>query len=170
MKRKLVMVGIAVALLLLVINFLLFTIIWDGGFPAIEYRVLLVDSEGKPVPEATMRVVYSDGEPAVRYPVVQFDGSNAIRPDADGVFTFHQINSGLQFGGRYTKIFGILVRGNDSAPQYTCQFYAAGGLVLSKSFNELDDGFDSRSAKTVRHKFSRREIFSPSIPTKFSEA
>ena len=101
----------------LLLSTLLPSTMWDGGFPIAEYRVSLKTENGVPVTDAVMSVVNSSGENAVRYPVVQYDGETPIASDGAGVFTFHQVNSGFQFGGRFGFGLGFLPTGTSGVPR-----------------------------------------------------
>lgn len=130
-------------------------------FSASRISSIIEKRKRSPLTDVVMRVIHSSGNSAVRYPIVQYDGEIPVRPDAFGVFTFHQIRSGPQFGGTYTDFFGVFEIGNSRAPQYYCQFFQNGELIHTESFNDLPSGIDWNSMRKVRRQFTAREITNP---------
>ena len=100
------------------------TIMWDGGFPRVEYRVTPIDRDGKVIKGMEMRVVDSHADPANKYPVFQYSEKMPLRQNEKGEFVFHQIRSGIQFGGKYTSFLGLLPIGSSHAPKIPPDFFA----------------------------------------------
>jgi len=109
-------------------------IIWDGGFPDVEYRLKFVDGEGNPVPGVTLTVYTKAGAVCHFYPVDEFVPDQPVVSDANGQMVFHHSSEGLEFGGReYRNMFGLGF--GEDAPHYVCVFTHEGREVFRTPFN-----------------------------------
>ena len=113
------------------------TILWDGGFPSMEFRLRFVDAAGHPVPGVSLEVLTQAGGRCHYYPVDDFVPDRSVVSDADGRMTFRHFGHGLEYGGRDTSsVLGIPFR-TDTAPQYDCVFLLDGQEIHRVRFNKL---------------------------------
>ena len=131
------------AIVLAVIGFLAlasyFTtgIIWDGGFPAGEFRVNVLDSEGNPVKGANLRVFYGGTRDlAFRYPLDNHLQDQDLVSDEAGRITAIRESGRLQFGGHSWHLFWVIPMGA-KAPQFDCEITAVGFEPLKFRVNRL---------------------------------
>ncbi len=97
------------------------SVVWDGGFPFAEVRIIVVDESGDPVPNVAMSVTRrKGGQPALGYPISEFGGSPVVG-NSDGEITCHQTDSGLQFGGHAWRLFWCIPVGFQS-PKFDVHF------------------------------------------------
>lgn len=132
-------------------------IMWDGGFKAAEYRVTLRTRTGDLINDADLHVTDSKGNPADRYPILEYSAGIPVVSNDDGVFVFHQVRSGFQFGGRYMNLFGFIPIGRRTSPAFEMVFMRDGNPIISLDFRNLDDGIDFSSAERVRRTFTLAE-------------
>ncbi len=110
---------------------------WDGGFPSGELRVILRDSEGKPVKGAILRV-YRGGtrDLAFGWPVDNHvAGRDLIGDESGQIVAFHR-SSGSDFGGHSWELFWVIPMGA-KAPDYDCEISAKGFKRLNFSIYRL---------------------------------
>jgi len=124
-NRKRVVVYIILLVGLLALASSMMATIWDGGFPSGEFRILVVDEQGQPIPGATLRVFASGTRgSANKYPIYE-NGVDGVTAGADGVVVCHQPRQGIQFSGTSWELFWLIPMG-DSAPQFDFEFSKEG--------------------------------------------
>lgn len=97
------------------------SVLWDGGFPFAEVRIVFVDERGNAISNVKMSVTRrSDGASAHEYPISEYDGTPLNSGD-DGVITCHQMRQGLQFGGHAWLLFWCVPMGAQS-PKFDVHF------------------------------------------------
>ena len=137
-------------------------IIWDGGFPDVEYRMTFVDGNGHPVQGVTLQVLTPAGGASYFYPVDEFLPDQAPTSDAGGRMTFHHTTVGLEFAGRdYCNVLGIKLWGTGGAPHYACVFRHGESEVARLQFNSLrpkGDEYDNLPSVTYRHPFPSEDL------------
>src|SRR5262249_8691078 len=113
------------------------SVIWDGGFPAGEFRVDLRDSEGKPVKGAILRVYHGGTrDPAFKYPLDNHLADQELVSDESGRITAMRRYGGLQCGGHAWELFWVIPMGA-KAPQYDCEITAEGFKPLNFRIRRL---------------------------------
>ena len=139
------------------------TIMWQGGFRQAEYRIRLQSESGDFIKHATMHVTRYDGSPADKYPIVQFEAGIPVNPEDDGTFVVHQVRSGSQFGGKFTRLFGLFPIGRRGGPIYKISFRDGESEIFNVDFTSLADGFDFTTATTVNRTFTVGELIPPHL-------
>ena len=128
MKRAVKSAAILVAVVgsLALASSLTTSIIWDGGFPAGEFRLNVRDREGQPVKGAVLRV-YRGGtrDLAFEYPLDNHVAGRDLVSDENGRITAIRKRGGLQFGGHAWQLFWVIPMGA-KAPEYDCEITAEG--------------------------------------------
>lgn len=127
MKRTVKVVA-AIATIILGVGVLTTThVVWDGGFPPGEIRIDVRNADGRPIEGAKLRV-YRGGtrESAYGYPIMNHASGTDLVSDASGRLVAVQDKGGLQFGGRYWKLFGLITVGERGGPQFDCELTAPG--------------------------------------------
>ena len=143
----------AVILLIAVVLLIPFQgIIWDGGFPSVEYRLRFVDSAGRPVPGVTLQVVTQAGGVCPFYPVNEFLPDHAITSDADGQLVFHHVSHVLEYGGHESSNLLGMRFGETTGPQYWCVFRAADWEVARLRLDDLRPRGDEWDHLAVIHR------------------
>jgi hypothetical protein len=113
------------------------SVIWDGGFPAGEFRVNLRDPEGKPVKGATLRVFRGGTrELAFKYPLDNHLPGQELVSDDTGRIVAIRESGGLQFGGHAWRLFWVIPMGA-KAPEFDCEITAQGFAPLTFRVNRL---------------------------------
>ncbi len=127
--------------------------IWDGGFPAGEFRVNVRDPDGKPIKGASLRV-YRGGTRnlAFNYPLDNHLDGQGLVSDENGRITAVRLEGGLQFGGKVRYLFGVIPIKEGEAPKYDCEITAEGFQPLKVRINEL-----FKSPHTFDKDFSKTE-------------
>lgn len=115
-----------------------FTLIWDGGFPSIEYRLRFVDPDGNPVPDVRLEVFTQGGGPCHLYPVDDFYPGHPVVSDADGRMVFRHTGRGLEFGGRARVNSLGMEYSDDGVPRYDCVFFRGEREVHRVRFDQLE--------------------------------
>jgi hypothetical protein len=139
MKRRLKVVAIAVGLVGLAAfaSYETTNIIWDGGFPSGEFRLRVIDPEGKPVSGASLRVYEGGtGERAYEYPLDDYLPDHELVSGEDGTIIAHRKNGEMQFGGEAWRLFWLIPMG-DKAPEYDCEITADGYATLRFPVNRV---------------------------------
>jgi hypothetical protein len=103
---------------------------WAGGFPSGEFRLKVVDPDGRPVPGAVLRVFRGGTTtPAFGYPLENHLAGQDLVGDDGGVVTAFRTQGGIQFGGTGWVLFWVIPVGDhvgDHGPRYDCEITAAG--------------------------------------------
>lgn len=116
------------------------TIIWDGGFESVEYRLAFTDETGRLVPGVRLRVLTQGGGVSHLYPVDEFLPDRVPTSDAQGRMVFRHTSEGLEFGGRsYGGLLGGQF-GEAGAPQYLCIFLVGDQEVHRMWYADLRGG------------------------------
>jgi hypothetical protein len=153
-----------VVCLLAVASYLTTCIIWDGGFPAGEFRISVVNDEGKPIPGAVLRVFQlGPRRSAGNYPLVEHSEANGIVAGPDGVILCHQMREGLQFGGTAWYLFWFIPMGEHSGPSYELEFTGDGydKATLSDEWLFYEDRYAAPVQPVVHVVFDRFEANMP---------
>jgi hypothetical protein len=125
---------------------------WEGGFPSGEFRLKVVDPDGRPVPGAVLRVYRSGtSTPAYGYPLENHLSGQDLAGDDGGVVTAFRTRGGFQFGGTGWPLFWLIPVGGHG-PSYDCELTAAGFRPLRFPLDRLFETLHTydRSPKTTR--------------------
>jgi hypothetical protein len=135
LKIDAIVVGV-VALLGVVSYFDTHTI-WDGGFPAGEFRVNVCGPDGKPIKGASLRVYHGGTRDlAFSYPLDNHVDGKGIISDENGRITAIRKEGGLQFGGHSRYLFWV-IEIKDKGPEFDGEIIAEGFQPLRFRINDL---------------------------------
>lgn len=113
------------------------SVIWDGGFPAGEFRINVRDSGGKPVKGASLKVFRGGTrELAFKYPLDNHLPDLELVSDDTGRITVIRQSGRLQFGGHSWQLLWVIPMGA-KAPEFDCEITAQGFESLTFRVNRL---------------------------------
>lgn len=150
--KQLILVGIAVILVsALLAPCQISSIIWDGRFPSVEYRLSFIDEEGRPIEGVKLGVETQAGGKCFAYPVNEFLPDSVPTSDSNGLMIFHHAAAYLEFSGRDTCNILGWTYSTEGPPKYTCIFVVSNQEVYRNSFDGLYPRTPGRSElPTVR--------------------
>jgi hypothetical protein len=97
---------------------------WDGGYPAGEVRLKIVNGKGEPIKGAVLRVYRGTGSQlSFEYPVCNFVADHDLVSDENGQIIAIQPRGGFQFGGEAWDLFWLIPIGHQP-PKYECEIRA----------------------------------------------
>lgn len=113
---------------------------WDGGYLAAEFRFKFVTDEGRPIEAVRLSVERLNGAPAYYYPVNDYGPQDPIVGDSTGVVTFHHVSQGIEFSGKCSFLYPLVVLPNDTckAPDYSLRFLVRGKELYRTSYRALN--------------------------------
>src|ERR1043166_2121533 len=139
MKKAFIVSSILIVLLLVLAFASIETtgVIWDGGFPSAEFRLIVLDENSQPIQGAILHVYeHKKRELAFKYPLDNYTSDRDLVSDKDGsIVTFH-VSRGMEFGGLDWKLFWIFPMGR-GAPEFDCEITAAGYKSHKFGFGRL---------------------------------
>ena len=139
MKKAFIVSSILIVLLLVLAFASIETtgVIWDGGFPSAEFRLIVLDENSQPIQGAILHVYeHKKRELAFKYPLDNYTSDRDLVSDKDGsIVTFH-VSRGMEFGGLDWKLFWIFPIGR-GAPEFDCEITAAGYKSYKFGFARL---------------------------------
>jgi len=142
-KRLAIRLGIVCVIVgLLALASSMFREDWDGRFPAGEFRVVVQDVEGRPVPGALLRRYSSD----VPSPT-----------DVSGRIVVINDSGGVRFGGSRWDLFWVIPMG-DQPPEYIWEVTADGFRRHRVRWSELNSAPQSKVQPTAVHEFRDRKV------------
>jgi hypothetical protein len=107
----------------------------DGAFPAAEYHIRILSTEGQPLPGARMSVQPKNGnDEALGYPFDNYTAKNTLISDSQGQIIVQHFVRGLEFGGPVT-LLSMLLKSN--TPVYICEITASGYKHAQFNTNQL---------------------------------
>jgi hypothetical protein len=118
---------------------------WEGGYPKGEFRVTVVDPDGRPVPGANLR---GPG------------GGPGLTADPAGRVTITQPRGGFQFGGSRWWLFWAIPIGT-SPPEYVWEVAADGFRPRRVGWQEVGAARRSSAEPTVIWRDEDRAIELP---------
>ncbi len=131
--KQVMKIGIAflfLVVLLAMASHLTTSIMWDGGFPSGEFRVLVRDPENNPVRGAVLRVYHGrTRDLAFEYPLDNHVTEQGLVSDDSGRIIAIRTYGGLQFGGHAWRLFWLIPMGAKS-PRFDCEITAEGFTTL----------------------------------------
>jgi hypothetical protein len=146
---------VVLGLILIVVGILTSSmVIWDGAFHQAEFRLHVVDEQGKPIGGVRIRVSSPKGRTACGQPVFEYQGEDLIGDD-EGRFLFHHVVIGTEFSGHYKEYFGYFRFGTTEAPDYFCHVLKDGVELARINYKELD-GAIARDFDDLTGTFWRR--------------
>lgn len=145
------------------------TTVWDGGFRRAEYRLRLLNQDGIPLDGLQMDVLNGVGKPAEHYPVAEYFSAKPVLQNSEGEFVFHQTRDGIQFGGSYWKLFGLVTIGNRKAPSYVLRFSKDGRDYEELPFGALDRDIDFNTTPKVHRAIKACDLVTPAVAKNLTE-
>lgn len=158
-RRRALVFGVFLLLLLAVASCYTTFAIAEGSFPRAEIRIELEDERGRSIVGAVFEIFESGssaGEHAIGFPIYEFNMSTRPTSDRNGLLLLHQPQGGLHFGGPSFRLFWILPV-QPPVPDHACRISKEGFAPLEFSVWDL---FDRRTKQdeTASFSFEGREV------------
>ena len=154
--------------LLALASYLTTSVLWDGGFLSVAFRILVVDDSGAPVSGASIEVFRdSTSEPAYGYPFNNFTADNALTSNAKGEIVCYHVSHGIEFGGHSWRLFWLIpmgARSPDFDAAISCPGYETTEFKTSRLFDLYRDGNEPIGSLTVTEENSTRAVYSDDGP------
>lgn len=132
--------------------------VWDGGFPACEFRINVRDTEDNPIRGAILRVYRgSTRDLASGYPLDNHKTGQELVSDANGRITAVRAWDGTQFGGTMWRLFWCIPMG-ERAPKYDCEITAENFRPAKFSLQHVFDSPSGQRTKIRDHDGNQVEV------------
>ncbi|MHC4132079.1 MAG: hypothetical protein ACYSSP_08280 [Planctomycetota bacterium] len=118
------------------------TVHWDGRFPSNQFRIKVTDNKGEPITTSYLSVFNEYERTAYEHPIDEFTKEEKPQADESGIIVVHHTGEGLEFGGSYTELFGIIrwPPGSVNAPEYYIDIEADGYTKERLRYSDLVKG------------------------------
>ena len=132
--------------------------IWDGLYPAGEYRLKIQDENGTPINGATLNVLEGRTKNvAFEYPIDNYFSEGDLVSDEQGVIVALHKPRGFEFGGTCWNLFWIFPVCSDG-PEFDFQISAAGYKSIKFSTDDLfEPAYNGRSSGNTKVELANGE-------------